>query len=378
MKAKYLIYFCNDFDSVYDSQVIDLLKSINKKKIFKKVYLFQGIRNELQIHEFAKKILPEDIDLIFYRSYPNYPIFNFLLRKKILTALKKSLINLEESILHTRGELLAWHLMKIVDKKYHINILPDIRGTIVEEIREFRNLNYLLKYLKIWNYKKALNAIIELNKISVVSPKLKEYLVNYYNKNSKNISITQCLAALNFKYDVKQRIKVRKELNVKETDNLIIFSSGSIALWENNHILKYLADKEIKILNLSKNAIVHKNIINKFVEYSKVSSYLNAADIAIIWREKSIVNQVAFPVKFSEYICCGLPVIANDSVDIITNYVTSSSFGLLINNINEIDTAKINKLISLNRQEISAQGIKWLGVETISEKYMSIYSSIYN
>jgi len=50
---------------------------------------------------------------------------------------------------------------------------------------------------------------------------------------------------------------------------------------------------------------------------SEMPLYLNSADAAIIWRDKSIVNKVASPVKFSEFICCGLPIIANYSVDMI-------------------------------------------------------------
>ena len=57
--------------------------------------------------------------------------------------------------------------------------------------------------------------------------------------------------------------------------------------------------------------------------------YLNAADAAIIWRDKSIVNKVASPVKFSEYVCCGLPVIANKTVDMINNYILKNDCGLL-------------------------------------------------
>ena len=56
-------------------------------------------------------------------------------------------------------------------------------------------------------------------------------------------------------------------------------------------------------MNKSKKELHHKNVINKFVDYYEIPNYLNAADIAVIWRENSIVNKVASPVKFSEYIC---------------------------------------------------------------------------
>jgi glycosyltransferase involved in cell wall biosynthesis len=263
----------------------------------------------------------------------------------------------------------------ILAKEHQQNILPDIRGTIVEEIKEFRKMPYALKLLKLWNYKKALKCVSKLKKISVVSDTLKKYMVNKYNMNSDNIFITPCLASENFKYDSRLRDLIRSELNICQDDVLIVFSSGSSGLWQKNEVLKILADKEMIIINLSKDNIKHKNIINKYVDYCKVPLYLNAADIAVIWRDKSIVNQAASPVKFSEYICCGLPVIANESVDSITDYITSSLYGLLINNMEDINRANVNKLLSLNRQEIADNGIRRLGVENITNQYLKIYSS---
>jgi len=54
-----------------------------------------------------------------------------------------------------------------------------------------------------------------------------------------------------------------------------------------------LAEKGFKVLNLSKKEILHNNIINRFIGYSEMPEYLNAADCAIIWRDKSVVKKVA-------------------------------------------------------------------------------------
>ena len=104
--------------------------------------------------------------------------------------------------------------------------------------------------------------------------------------------------------------------------------------------------------------------------------YLSAADIAVIWSERRIITEVRSPVKFSEYICCGLPVIANDSVNMITEYIKRSSYGLLLNNLDELDQEMLEKLKLLNRNEISASGIDWVGVEKITSRYLDIYSGL--
>ncbi len=130
------------------------------------------------------------------------------------------------------------------------------------------------------------------------------------------------------------------------------------------------------MLNLSKKKIEHKNIINKFVSYSEMPFYLNAADVAIIWREKSIVNKVASPVKFGEYVCCGLPVIANESVDMIKEYIKKNSCGLLINSLDDIDINSLNRLKQINRQAIAETGLSNFGIDKIIDQYSQIYSAI--
>mgnify|MGYP001168740468 FL=1 len=322
--------------------------------------------------------IPPDLKTVFYKTYPNYPFFNFLIRRSIKSALQKQRLNLNEVIFHTRGELTALHLSEILDKKYHKNILPDVRGASVEEIGEFYDSNKFLKSQKITNYIKAVKSLNHFNKISAVSISLKQYLITNYNIASDRISITPCLAGPDFRYDESQREYIRKELNLKSEDSLIVFSTGSTANWQNNDLLILLAEKGLKVLNLSKKEINHKNIINRFVSYSEIPAYLNAADAAIIWRDKSIVNKVASPVKFSEYVCCGLPVIANNTVDMISEYLTEFDCGIIIDSLDSIAPVTLKNLSKKNRKMISETGIVNFGIETVVESYFKIYSSIIN
>lgn len=377
MKANYLLYFCDSIGSVFDSQVLALINSISNKKYFKEVYLFLGIKDEKDKNNINSKI-PPDLKTVFYKTYPNYPFFNFLIRRSIKSALQEQRLNLNEVIFHTRGELTALHLSEILDKKYHKNILPDVRGASVEEIGEFYDSNKFLKSQKITNYIKAVKSLNHFNKISAVSISLKQYLITNYHIASDRISITPCLAGPDFRYDESQREYIRKELNLKSEDSLIVFSTGGTANWQNNDMLILLAEKGFKVLNLSKKEINHKNIINRFVSYSEIPAYLNAADAAIIWRDKSIVNKVASPVKFSEYVCCGLPVIANNTVDMISEYLTEFDCGIIIDSLDSIAPVTLKNLSKKNRKMISGTGIVNFGIETVVESYFKIYSSIIN
>ena len=46
--------------------------------------------------------------------------------------------------------------------------------------------------------------------------------------------------------------------------------------------------------------------------------YLSAADVAFIWRDHNIVIGSRLR-KFSEYLACGLPLIHNGSIDLVSH-----------------------------------------------------------
>jgi len=376
MNHNYLIYFCDSVGSVFESQVLALLNEIKDREVFKKIYLFLGVKNEDQKKDFLERKLNIDLDIVFYRTYPNYPFFNFLIRKSIKTSVKGLNINFKDCMFHTRGEMIAWQLTCVLGDEYNKNIIPDIRGASIEEINEFYNSNRLLKHLKILNNKNAVKNLSKFNLISVVSDSLKNYLIINCRIDDAKILTTPCLADKGFKFDERKRNYVRKELGLNKEDTLIVFASGGTANWQNNNAVLKLAEKEIKVLNLSKKIINHKNIINKFVCYSEMPDYLNAADVAIIWRDNSVVNKVASPVKFSEYICCGLPVIANNSVDLIKSYITQNKCGLIIEDLEELDQHKLIKLMDIDRKQISGKGVLNFGLDEITQKYLSIYLTI--
>ncbi len=262
-------------------------------------------------------------------------------RKSIIATLSNLNIDFKKVIFHTRGEMSALHLKKVLNKEFHRNIVPDVRGASIEEISEFYDSNGFFKSLKITNSKNAVKNLTKFEKISVVSNSLKAYLITNYNISAEKLFVTPCLASTQFSYSESERKRIRKELGINNDDVLIVFSSGGTANWQNNEVLVMLAAMGLKVLNLSKKVIDHKNIINKFINYSQIPAYLNAADAAIIWRDKSVVNNVASPVKFSEYVCCGLPVIANNSVDMISEYLAKYGCGMVIDNLIEIDLRSI-------------------------------------
>jgi glycosyltransferase involved in cell wall biosynthesis len=208
-----------------------------------------------------------------------------------------------------------------------------------------------------------------------VTDDLKTYLINNFHLPSDKIEVNHCIAGSGFKYTKEGRNLLRLELGVSEDDTLFIFSSGSIQKWQNDEfIAMQLAKQGYKVLMLTKKYYEHENIITRFVPQNKVSNYLNAADIGIILRNDDIVNQVASPIKFSEYLACGLPIVSNRSVKLIEKIIQENSCGIILDSLKDLNQSVIDSLLLLDREKISLLGREEFGIEKISINYINLYS----
>jgi hypothetical protein len=372
-----LIYLCNGKSSVFDSQVLSLLSHYKRNNLFESIYLLFGYRNQADIDWIERKNT-EDISLVFYKTYPNYPLFNFRIRKNLYLACQGISKDFSWFFFHIRDEMISFHFKKMIVK---LNVggnqvLTDVRGVNIEQIKEFSRTNSFFKALKIINYKLAFNALKEDANLSVVSEALKMHLINSLNIKKSIIKVNPCLVDDNFYFNEDKRAKIRNELNLRNDEILVVFTSGGSADWQKNKEIIKIANKGLKIINLSVDEIINDNIMTMFVPYIEVPSYLSAADIAFIWRDKSLVNIVASPVKFSEYIACGLPVIHNGTVDLI-NQITNNPFnGICIEHLDNLDVKQLKRIITAtDRIKLSNSGINVFGLSKITDCYMQIYNS---
>jgi glycosyltransferase involved in cell wall biosynthesis len=357
--------------------VVDLLNFYQINKWFGKITLICGVRNELERKKAEELLLSSSMDVIFYKSFPNYPFYNAIAKTHLAKAFKKAQIN-KSTLFHSRGWSSASLVYKSLKKAGVSNpkILLDIRGALKEEVLDFQKTNWLKKKMKSVNINKVISAVKNYAYISAVSATLKDYVLSNVGKMAGEVFINPCLAGKSFIYSIEQREKLRNILGIKENEKLLVFSSGGESLWQNNQELLKIASKGFKVLNLSKVDVDHPNVITKYVKYEEVSGYMSAADVAIIFREKNIVNKVASPVKFSEYLCSGLPIISNKNVDIIKKCIENTGYGLIINSMDDITLEAVDKLCAISRNKISEYGRKHFGIESVAESYLKIYNEM--
>jgi len=374
-----LIYIAYGNVSVFDSQVIALLNFFVESNKLDEIILILGIDYKTQPSKEKIKNLDKRIKVKFYKQYPQYLLIENLTINSIYKTLKE-IESLDEYVIHVRNEVMAHYVYKALKSSINNSsrIIADVRGAGLEQLIEFSNKSKVTINLKRIQRKQVNKSLIKINHISVVSESLKNYV---YQKigNDIEVRVNSCLSNNNFKFDEIERRKTREKLNVNDDESLLLLSTGGDNAWQNTiETITSLTDKNYKILNLSRTEIHHKNVITKFVPYNEMFKYLCAADAAIIFRKKGVTNQVASPVKFSEYVCCGLPVITNDSVDLITHYITTNKCGSIVISLDFINESLLNELKSLDRKTISITGQKYFGIATIANQYVDFYRSVLN
>jgi glycosyltransferase involved in cell wall biosynthesis len=77
------------------------------------------------------------------------------------------------------------------------------------------------------------------------------------------------------------------------------------------------------------------------VPHTEVPAYVAAADVGLLFRDASIINRVASPVKFAEYLACGVPVVLTDGIGDYSERVRQAKIGLVLQRGSDItETAR--------------------------------------
>ena len=348
----YLTY--NDLPSgIFSSQVIDVV-NFYKQELNAKVKLVSII----SLRHFLKnknKIIKECPDAIVLPMFPGVHRwkFNFWLLIFVFYFFKPTKI-IGRSVLATQ--------LALRFQKENCQIIYDGRGAISAEWHEYNvvNSNYLKDNIHIWEKEVVLKSNFRI----AVSNQLIHYWQKEFNYFSNNHVIIPC--TLNQIYNhvdlsPESIFNSRKKLGLSEK-NVVFVYSGSLAGWQSFHLLYnfiapiLISNPNYKILFLSD---IDSNISRLQSEFGsqvlatkvspkEVPDYLKVADYGILIREESITNKVASPVKFAEYLACGLQIIISNHLGDYTKFVIDHECGHLFQDFKnhiKIDKEK-NKQLS--------------------------------
>ena len=91
--------------------------------------------------------------------------------------------------------------------------------------------------------------------------------------------------------------------------------------------------KIIKKYLISSGLQAKKDYLIFTVPPEKIAGYLMSGDVGLLLREDNLLNNVAFPTKFAEYLACGNLILTSPAVSDIKNLVIRYQLGAVIDNL---------------------------------------------
>ena len=200
-----------------------------------------------------------------------------------------------------------------------------------------------------------------------VSDAMKEYYENKYGVRTKSI-VVPCLS----------EFANSKVENVERIPNSFVYIGG-LSVWQCfDEILKLYAkirtDKSVfHIITLNTEAARKKVIeivdddknieIYGITDRTQIPATLNKFEYGFLIRKNDVVNQVAAPIKFLEYLSCGVNVIMTDAVPSYAKLVEDTNVGTVV----DMNAENINiKSYNPNAKEVYK---KYFNRELYIDKY---------
>lgn len=369
---------------LYDT-LSELSKSLEKPMLIAFVdlliYFKSGAKSK--VYRKFKKI---GVDI---RILPRMPFIGSIFT--IFTVIRKNI-----DIIHTVGHTAAvtGSVVKLLTR---VKLIFDIRGVAPEE----------KVAAEIWNrsgIKYRIAKILEKKCIEisdcniVVSNVFKKYVENSFKVS--NVKVFPCCVSHRFCVDSKKREVMRNRFHLQ--DRFVIIYSGSFARWtlmsEMVDIFRILKKKvstahfliltQADKMETSNLMINHRLLKGEFtiinLSHEEVPAYLLMGDIGLLLREKSIINRVACPVKFAEYLACGVPVLSTDGIGDVSDLIRKHRIGRIINlrsNNSKIEGVDSILDLVLNDKENLQERCRnvardYFSLERYIEKYIHIYDSL--
>lgn len=306
-------------------------------KLFRDRALVRGIRqqyNELGVHVYIMPCFFTDRFLLelFY-----YPIVWFIIAYFI--SVKKV------RIIHTHAYEYA--LSVLMTKLFGpIKVLVDLHGVGTEEgiyRKELKEGSTLHRYA---NLKEKV--VFQLADVTFcVSERMIRYYMSKQGLPMERFALTRSSfdgkIFKDFNFDMKKEAKVKLGLEGK---NVLLYMGHKKAWQLTRDVIElYLSVKkdigDVFIIFLTDDVEgIHKafkalrqpevDYMVRHVPHEEVALYSYAADAGIIIRDDSIVNRASSPVKFSEYLASGNPVLVSASVGDLASIVEKYEVGFVI------------------------------------------------
>jgi len=368
MKCLYVSYD-GVLEPLGQSQIIPYLKGLSKKGISFSLLTFEKeyYTNGNQVYELFRDLQRNNINWLNlrYHKKPHIVSSFFDILHGFIVCLVVAMRERPE-LVHARSyvtSVVALALKKILRLKF----IFDMRGFWADERVEGRLwprkgcLYHSAKFLEKCFLKNA-DEIIVLTKQA-------RNIIRSWGYSVYNVSVIPCCVDIDsFKYSNNSRLELRKKYNLDE--KFIFVHTGSLEYWYmKEEMLNYFrAAKKIEprahflILSHGDKNKIMKLVFEKnldpgdftilSVSQADMPKYLAMVDAGLIFITPVFSKMASSPTKFAEYLSCSLPVIINERIGDLEDYVLQNRIGVVIRKFNEAQYAETFKgLLNLLKDE---------------------------
>ncbi|MBU1909615.1 MAG: glycosyltransferase, partial [Verrucomicrobia bacterium] len=187
---------------------------------------------------------------------------------------------------------------------------------------------------------------LEADAVISISDAMTRFLTDRFRVPSDRITIIPCCVdTRRFTGDPARRKQIRDELGLQ--DRFVLVFCGGIRWWQlpeqgilvfkalkqirpNAHYLALAADPPRMLAMLRAAGVAERDATVRRVTHAEMPGYLAAADLGLMTRANSIASIVSSPIKFSEYLASGLPVIIHPNIGDYSELVQKEVLGVVV------------------------------------------------
>ncbi len=320
----------NDAPSgIYNSQVIDVVNCWNTQLATPtKLVAFVSVRNYFSTKHTIYQLLPE---AVVAPMFPTVKLWKLnMLTLLLITLYYNPKTIVARSVYATNIALLVQLLLK------KIKVVYDGRGAIAAEVAEYSVGNGSINLQDITRLEQT--AITKANYRLSVSNALVNCWQTTYGYNATTHVVIPCTVDTLF---------LKTEITPLTTNTIQLVYAGSLAGWQSVNLVQqllinilvnnptasiiFLSDAHSVIIQLQQQ--FGTRVTQQKVAHNQVPLLLQQADYGLLFREKSTTNTVASPVKFGEYLTCGLQVIISNNIGDCSAQVLTNNLGVVVDEI---------------------------------------------
>ncbi|MBN1352857.1 glycosyltransferase [candidate division KSB1 bacterium] len=388
------------FSGVLRGQVVELLKALKKNAAAFDITLVSLIpvhnylkyrrrRKQLKAEFIARGLRFIAVPLLFLTR--DFYIRRWLLPLYLVQALPifiAILMAIRPQLVHARSYP-ASLIAALVKKISGATLIFDMKGLYVDEALMTHQFNAGSGNEKMW--RAIENYIIARSDLVVgVSPAFKTFLGKRLGDTAFDV-IPCSVDDAEFRIDERARLQRRAELKLDE--RWIIVVSGSLGAWSAVrtivNIFEQLRSIDQRAFLLILTQTVDPSIETSLLQLGRenfavlnlapedVPGTLSVGDLALLVRERSIVNDVGLTVKFGEYLSSGVPVIVTETAGDAARLVNAYQCGIVIKDELDVEfKSAVNRLISF-KEMYRQNGLRlveeYLSLRAIARRVNELY-----